>query len=93
MQAIHLLNNFIKNNNHLSNEVKNVSRLLLANQQGGPLAQLTVKPEQPTILGVLRPIVVHTASLMLCLEKWDILLPLMNIIKDPSMLIVSCSTH
>lgn len=69
--------------------MKQASRLLLANQQGGPLAQMTVQPEQPVILGILRPIVVHTASVLLSIDKHDIFLPLMDILKNPTALAVS----
>ena len=66
------------------------SRLLLANEQGGTLMQMTASPQQPLLLKTLSPIVVHTASLVLCKQKIEILLPFVNIFSNPVALAVSC---
>ena len=74
----------------LSPDMRIASRLLLANQQGGTLVQMTASPQQPLMLRTLGPIVTHTASIMLCQQKMDILLPFVNIFNNPAVLAVSC---
>lgn len=77
----------------LSNEQWLMARALLANQQGGRiLEQMLVSPQQPlqcrTILGV----VVHSVAVFFCRQKVDILLPFVNMLKNPSALKVRKAT-
>ena len=70
-----------------------MARALLANQQGGRiLEQMRVSPEQPlqcrTILGV----VVHTAAVFFRRQNVDILLPFVNMLRNPAVLTVSCES-
>lgn len=85
-----MLNEFILSHKALSGDMKFVSRLLLANQQGGQvLAQMTASPQQSPMLRILSPIVVHTVSVLLCQQKMNILLPFVNILNNPTALVVS----
>lgn len=65
------------------------ARLLLANQQGGTLAQMTVTSQQPTQCRSLSSVVVHTAAVMLCRQGVEILLPFVNMFNNPAALVVS----
>ena len=87
LKALERLNNFVQKHQLLSDELRLTARALLANQQGGRvLEQMTVSPRQPlqcrTILGV----VVHAAAVFFNRQKVDILLPFVNILKQPSAL-------
>ena len=66
-----------------------MARLLVANEQGGTLAQLGVDPRQPLQHGTLGAIVVHTAAVFLCRQKVDILQPFVNMLNNPAVLVVS----
>ena len=66
-----------------------MARLLVANEQGGTLAQLRIYPRQPLQHRTLGAIVVHTAAAFLCRQKIDILQPFMNMLTNPAVLVVS----
>ena len=66
-----------------------MARLLVANEQGGPLAQLVVGPMQPLKHRTLGAIVVHTAAVFLCQQRIDILQPFVNMLKKPATLVVT----
>ena len=66
-----------------------MGRLLVANEQGGTLAQLGVCPRQPLKHRTLGAVVVHTVAVFFCQQKVDILQPFVNILKNPAALVVS----
>ena len=66
-----------------------MGRLLVANEQGGALAQLGVCPRQPLKHRTLGAVVVHTVAVFFCQQKVDILQPFVNILKNPAALVVS----
>jgi len=66
-----------------------VARSLVANEQGGPLAQLGVAPQQPLLNRILGAIVVHTAAVFFCRQRVKILQPFVNMLNNPAALIVS----
>ena len=59
-------------------------RLLLVNQQGGNLAQLTVSPDQPALCRILGSVIVHTVAVILSVTTaLELLLPFARIlVKD-----------
>lgn len=65
-----------------------MARLLVANEQGGPLAQLVVDPMQPPKYRTLGAIIVHTAAVFLCQQRVAILQPFVNMLKNPATLVV-----
>ena len=73
----------------LSPDMKQVGRLLITNRQATPLGQMTVSPRQPPKCKPLGAIVVHTASVVLCRQKMDVLLPFVRIFSNPAALDVS----
>ena len=66
-----------------------MARSLVANEQGGTLAQMSVDPRQPLQHRTLGAIVVHTAAVFLCRQKVDILQPFVNMLTNPAVLVVS----
>jgi len=68
-----------------------MARSLVANEQGGPLAQLRVTPQQSLQHRILGAIVVHTAAVFLCRQRVEILQPFVNMLNNPANLIVSVS--
>ena len=68
-----------------------MARLLVANEQGGPLAQLVVDPMQPPKYRTLGAIIVHTAAVFLCQQRVAILQPFVNMLKNPVTLVVGAS--
>ena len=66
-----------------------MARLLVANEQGGNLAQLRMYPEQPLQHRTLAAIVVHTVAVFLCQQEVNILQPFVNMLNNPAMLVVS----
>jgi len=68
-----------------------MARALVANEQGGPLAQLRIAPRQPLQHRALGAIVVHTAAIFLCRQRVGILQPFVNMLKNPAALVVSAS--
>ena len=89
MQALEILNTFIQEFAGHSPEVMHTMRLLLGNQQGRTLAQITVSPDQPTLCQMLSGIVVHTVSVVLNRTRVNLLLPFVNMLNNPSALEVS----
>jgi len=68
-----------------------MARSLVANEQGGPLAQLGIAPWQPLKHGILGVIVVHTTAVFICRQRVDILQPFLSMLNNPAALIVSAS--
>ena len=66
-----------------------MARLLVANEQGGTLAQLKMNPGQPLQHRTLAAIVVHAVAVILCRQKVNILQPFVNMLNNPAMLVVS----
>ena len=66
-----------------------MARLLVANEQGGPLAQLVVGPTQHPKHQTRGGIIVHTAAVFLCQQRVGILQPFVNMLKSPATLVVS----
>ena len=65
------------------------ARLLLANEQGGPLAQLHVTPELPALCKTLGAIVIHTVAVLESSFQQPVLQPLVNMMANPAALAVS----
>ena len=89
MQTLEILNTFIQEFAGHSHDVMYVMRLLLENQQGQALAQMTVSPNQSSLCQMLSGIVIHTVSVVLNRTRVNLLLPFMNILNNPSALVVS----
>ena len=66
-----------------------MGRALLANEQGGPLAQLKVTPEQTSLHQTLGAVVVHAAAVLQCMHRVTILQPFTNMLNNPRALAVS----
>ena len=66
-----------------------MARSLVANEQGGTLAQMRVYPRQPLQHRTLGAIVIHTAAVFLCRQKANILQPFVKLLTNPAMLVVS----
>lgn len=88
-QAIQALNTVIQSCTNYSPDILHLLRLLLANQQGGQLAQMTVSPDQPALCRTLTALVIHTAAVLLTRANDDLLLPFVNMLNNPSVLGVS----
>ncbi len=65
-----------------------VLRLLLANQQGGTLAQMVVSPHQAHagLHRSLTGLVVHTVAVLLSRAKTKLLFPFLNMLTNPTAL-------
>ena len=83
------MNEFIVGCQQLSSEMKQVGRLLITNQHAAALGQMTISLRQPPKCKPLGAIVVHTASVILCRRKIDILMPFVSIFSNPAALNVS----
>ena len=70
-----------------------MGRDLLANEQGGPLAQMRVTPGQPSLHQTLGAIVVHAATILQWRQRVDILKPFVNMLNDPAGLTVSAKCN
>ena len=90
VQALQALDTFIQESTGLSTNLKRVLRLLLGNQQGGPLAQLEVVPHQSSLCRTLSGIIVHSVSVILSRSDVDLLLPFLNMLNNPTAIEVSC---
>ena len=66
-----------------------MARSLIANEQGGTLAQLKVDPRQPLQHRILGAIVVHTTAVFLCRQRLDMLQPFVHMLNSPATLVVS----
>lgn len=83
------LDEFVKRSKYLSEDLKRAARALLANQQGGVLAQMSVSPNQPLQCRTLTGLVVHTALVLFSRPKVEILLPFFHMLTNPSALNVN----
>ena len=71
-----------------------MARVLVANEQGGPLAVLQVSPKQPAIMHTLRAIVVHTVATLYNSQNKHLMKPLVDMLIKPANLTVSiCCTR
>ena len=68
------------------------AQLLLTNQQGGPLVQMTVSPALTSEFKTLGSIVVHTVAVLSSNSTYPILLPFVNMLTNPAALTVSESS-
>ena len=69
-----------------------IMRLLLSNQQGGPLAQMAVSPDQSALCRTLTDIVVHTVSVIMSKTNVDLLAPFEKLLTKPTDLKVRKNT-
>lgn len=69
--------------------MRHMARLLLANEQGGPLAQLRVTPKLPAMCKTLGAIVIHTVAVLDSCSNRPSLLPFINMMTYPAALAVS----
>jgi len=81
------LDKFIKECKVLSKELQLMARSLVANEQGGPLAQLRIAPQRSLQHRTLGAIVVHTAAVLLCQQGVQILQPFLNMLNNPAALV------
>lgn len=88
-QAIEELNKFITECQLLSEEMKLIAKRLLVNQQGGILKQMSVSPKQPLHCRTITSVVVHATAVFSDRQKVDLLLPFVNMLKNPAALNVS----
>lgn len=88
-QFLEAFNEFVLNLPAFSLPMRHIARLLLINQQGGPLAQLHITPELPAMCKTVGAIVIHTVSVLESCSKEPILLPFLNMITNPAALSVS----
>ncbi len=65
-----------------------IARALLANQHGGPLAQLAISPRQPPLQRTLGAIVVHTAIIFQSRQGVELLEPFVKMLNNPAALMV-----
>ncbi len=65
-----------------------IAQALLANQQGGPLAQLAITPCQPPLQRTLGAIVVHTAIIFQYRQGVELLQPFVKMLNNPAALVV-----
>lgn len=72
--------------------MRQTARLLLTNEQGGPLAQLHVTPELPAMCKTLGAVVVHTVAVLESKSRQHTLLPFVNMMANPAALAV-CHEH
>ena len=87
-QAFQILNTFVQNDQSITTELLQVLRLLLANQQGGTLAQMVVSPHQAQA-GLHRSItglVVHIVTVLLSRANNELLLPFLNMLTNSTIL-------
>ena len=89
VQALQALNTFIQESTGLFTNLKHVLRLLLGNQQGGPLPQLKVVPHQSSLYRTLSGIIVHSVSVILNKSDVNLLLPFLNMLNNPTAIEVS----
>ena len=66
-----------------------VARSFLANQQGGPLLQMKITPDQPLPFRLSTFVVVHTVSVILCHNDNPFLFPFVNMMSNVAALQVS----
>lgn len=83
------MNQFTLEMKSFSPLMRQAARLLLTNQQGGPLGQMTVSPELPAECKTLGAVVVHTIAVINCNSRQDILLPFVNMLTNPAALMVN----
>ena len=69
-----------------------VAKLLLTNQQGGPLSDMQISPEQPAEFRMLGGIVLHTVAVFGSVfenPEQHFLLPFVNMLTNPEAISVS----
>lgn len=90
MQLLEEFNQFSLNMEAFSPSMRQMARLLLTNQQGGPLGQMHIRPGLPAGCKTIGAIVVHTISVFSSNSSRQILLPFINMLNNPAELMVSC---
>ena len=70
-------------------QLKWMTRALIANEQGGPLAALRVFPDQLAIQRTMAAVVVHTAATLFSRQGVELLHPLVAMLTKPADLTVS----
>lgn len=85
-------NRFILKMKSFSPSMRQIARLLLANEQGGPLAQMCISPHLPSDNKILSAVVVHAVSVFTCTSKQPILHPFIKMLSNPAALLVRNSS-
>lgn len=85
-QLLLLFDQFAQNVNAFSPLMRQLARFLLTNQQGGPLAQMTITPALPSEFKTLCSIVIHSVAIFGCNSTYGILLPFVQMLYDPAAL-------
>ena len=67
-----------------------MARLLVCNQQGGPLAALQVSAGQPGIHYALSAVVIHSVAVLLSRKRLHLLSPLVTLLIKPGNMAVNC---
>lgn len=88
-QLLELFNQFTLNVKAFTPSMRQTARLLLTNQQGGPLAQMTITPTLPSECKTLGSIVLHSVAVFSSNSRYQILLPFVNMLTNPAALTVS----
>ena len=71
-----------------SPSMRDIARLLLSNEQGGPLAQMTLRPGLPLECKLLGTLVIHEVSVFSSKANLSLLLPFINMMTKPEALMV-----
>ena len=66
-----------------------MAKLLIANEQGGPLSMLRVTPHQAPQCRTLTALVVHAAAVFFSGQNLEMLWPFLDVLTDPAKLAVS----
>lgn len=89
LQLLELFNQFSSSVKVFPRSMLQAARLLLTNQQGGPLAQMTITPDLPSENITLCSIIVHCMAVFSSNATCHILLPFVNMLTNPAALTVS----
>lgn len=69
--------------------MRQAARLLIANEQGGPLGQMRISPDVPAEWKTLGSIVIHTVAVLNSNSRSHLILPFVNMLNNPASLTVS----
>lgn len=86
---LELFNQFACSVKAFSPAMRRMAQLLLTNQQGGNLAQMAISPTQSPECKTVGAIVIHTVAVFSSCSTYQILLPFVNMLANPSALAVS----
>ena len=88
-QLMELFGQFTLSVKAFTPSMRRTAQLLLTNQQGGPLAQMTITPTLPSECKALGSIVIHSVVAFSSNSRYHILLPFVNMLTNPAALTVN----